>query len=120
MSEEPKRWMCRERIDMDNAITNGVAKHKVWHELVWGRWEMEKHHKNGQITPKQIVGESYHELHGPTSAASINSFAEDLNMRNVPPSKIPVFKKPKNSKNDPNQPFLSLTGADLGKARPRK
>lgn len=106
MSNE-KRWLCRERVDADTTCLNGVAKTKVWHELVWGCWEAAKEHKNGQYTPARIVGESYHELHGPTSGASIQSFAEDLNMRGVPPSKVD-FKQSKKPKNDPNQMSLLL------------
>lgn len=117
MSTEDMRWMCRERIDMDNAIKNGVAKHKKVCELVYGRWEEEKKHKNGQISPKRIVGEVYHELSGPTAEASISAYAEDLNFRNVPPSKAPSFKKP--PKNDPNQMSLLLIGQDLGKTKPK-
>lgn len=112
------RWMCRERVEADTVCLNGVAKTKVYHELVWGRWEKEKKHRNGQITPAKIVGEAYHEIHGPTSCASIQSFCEDLNMRQVPPSKVPSFKKP--PKNDPNQMSLLLIGADLAKAKPKK
>lgn len=119
MTEE-NRWMCRERIDMDNAIRNGVARHKKVCELVWGRWEAETKHKNGQISPKRIVGEVYHELSGPTAESSISAYAEDLNMRNVPPTKVPEFRKASNKKNDPQQPMLALMGADLAKSKPKK
>lgn len=120
MSTEDMRWMCRERIDMDNAIKNGVAKHKKVCELVYGRWEEEKKHKNGQISPKRIVGEVYHELSGPTAEASISAYAEDLNFRNVPPSKAPSFKPASSKKQDPAQMSLLLIGADLAKAKPKK
>jgi hypothetical protein len=118
--ESEMRWLCREKIDMDSNIANGVARHKKWSQLVWGRWENAVDHKNGQTSPAKIVGEVYHELHGPTAESAISAYAEDLNFRRIPPSKVPSFKPANNKKPDPNQPMLSLTGADLGKTKPKQ
>lgn len=112
------RWLCRKVVQMDNVMRNGQARHKVSAELVWGRWEDEKRHKNGTVSPAQIVGEAYHSLDGPTAEASIQTYCEDLNMRGVLPSKVPSFKKP--PKNDPNQMSLLLVGKDLNITKPKK
>lgn len=120
MSAEDMRWLCRKVVQMDNVMRNGQARHKVTCELVWGRWEDEKRHKNGTVSPAQIVGEAYHSLDGPTAEASIQTYCEDLNMRGVLPSKVPEFRKATNKKNDPQQPMLSLMGSDLAKSKPRK
>jgi len=111
--EQEMRWLCREKIDMDNNIANGVARHKKWAQLVYGRWEKAVDHKNGQTSPAKIVGEVYHELHGPTAESAISAYAEDLNFRKVPPSKAPTFKPATNNKPDPAQFSLPLVGSDL-------
>lgn len=69
-------------------------------ELVWGH-----RGKEGKI-----IGESYHQLTGPTARSSMSAYAEDLNMRKVPPSKAVrcVADGCRLPKNDPNQLGLVL------------
>jgi hypothetical protein len=104
--EPAKRWHCRERVEMDTVMRNGQSRSKVWHDLVYG---YASKNKNGNDV---VIGETYHSLDGPTGKASIASFAEDYNLRQVPPTSAPVFK-PANNKNDPNQFSLPLVGSDL-------
>ncbi len=108
MSTEPtKRWHCRERVEMDTVMRNGQSRSKVWHDLVFG---YASKNKNGNDV---VLGETYHSLDGPTGKASIASFAEDYNLRGVPPTSVPVFRPASSKNNDPLQDMLPLMGADL-------
>ncbi len=88
---------------MDTVMRGGMPHHRVICELVYGT--REKDPRSGDM---RIIGETYHVLTGPTAEASVSSYAEDLNMRQVPPSKAPAFGKP--LKDDPNQMSLLLMG----------
>lgn len=103
---EPDRWLCR--MSTSTLATMKETRNiRQTYELVWGHWVYPRTKKG---SPK-IVGESYHELHGPTAAASISAYAEDLNMRRVPPSemrKCVADGACKAPKNDPNQLFLVM------------
>jgi len=101
---EPDRWMVRECIH--NLATDKETKNiRVCQELVWGHWV---YPRGNQGNPR-IVGESYHELHGPTAAASLSSYAEELNFRKVTPDTFPKdLKMGRQPKNDPAQLGLML------------
>jgi hypothetical protein len=100
-SHEPDRWLVREETHNLNTMKE-TRNIRVVFQLVWGHWV----YPRGANGSPHIVGESHHELHGPTAHTSMVSFAEDLNMRKVPPSEIKKCVADGGSKvpnNDPNQ-----------------
>jgi len=109
-----QRWLCVKRVEMDSVMRNGQPRHKVWHDLIFGH--MGKNRNGDDVA----VGEIFHSLDGPTSEASIASFAEDYNLRRVPPSKAPTFRPASSKKVDPAQFSLPLVGSDLNLKKPTR
>lgn len=99
-THDPDRWMVRSSTTALNTMKE-TKSIRCTYELVWGHWVFPR----GSNGNPKIVGESYHELHGPTAEASLLSYAEDLNMRKVQPSEMPkcVADGCKIPRNDPNQ-----------------
>lgn len=81
---EADRWLCRQSTTTLSTMKE-TRNIRQTSELVWGHWVYPRGNRNGS---PRIVGESYHELHGPTAASSISAYAEDLNMRGVKPTEM--------------------------------
>jgi len=115
-NQHEDRWLCRQSTH-DLGSRKETANIRQTSELVWGHWV----HPQSKHGNPRIVGESYHELHGPTACASISAYAEDLNMRGVKPSEMTRCvadggcKKPKS---DPNQMgFVMMVEPDFKRGK---
>lgn len=97
MSTEKHQWWCRKVFVPGFNEKTGMKNDKEYHQLVWGLWKAGK-----------LFGETYHTLHGATSGPTIQAYADDLNRRNVPPSKVPDFRPANNKTLDKDQMQLPL------------
>lgn len=96
---DKSQWWCRKMFQPGFNEKTGMKNDKEYHQLVYGSWKAGK-----------LFGEVYHTLHGPTSGPTIQQYADDLNRRNVPPTRVPDFKPANNRKLDKDQMQLPLIG----------
>jgi len=85
--DEPQ-WLVREKTQSGTSKGDdlGPFVRKVTVELVWGTWVP---NKSGR---PEIVGETFHILHGPTAYASMEAMAKEMNAKGQKPPESKVAK----------------------------